>query len=92
MSGPLHAALTQRERDYTAAIDRLRELAPPATEDEVYDLTATLRECVELSRCLRRLTQGLDVAAIHAAFGAPGDFGYESAIGDALARTYRGEP
>lgn len=92
MSAILETALSQRERDYLAALDRLRELASAATEDEVHDLTRTLREGVDLVGCLRRLTRGRSVQDIHTAFGAPGDFGYETPIGDALSRTYRGEP
>jgi hypothetical protein len=46
---------------------------------------------VELVRCLRRLLAGRSVDEVHRAFGAPGDFGYETAIGDALSRVYRGE-
>lgn len=58
-----------------------------------------LHEAVFLVSILRRLVRGLSVAEIHAAFGAPGDFGYETPIGAALsdlyqraAREARGEP
>lgn len=47
-----------------------------------------VREAAELVRCLRRLLAGRTVEEIHRAFGAPGDFGYETPIGDALARVY----
>jgi len=30
----------------------------------------------------------MTVAELHGAFGAPGDFGYETPIGSALARLY----
>lgn len=86
----LEAVLAKRERDYASALDRLRELAPTEAESEVYDLTILLREAVEVARCARRLTRGRTLHEIHKAFGAPGDFGYETPIGDALARTYRG--
>lgn len=36
--------------------------------------------------------KGRNAAEIHAAFGAPGDFGRETTIGAALARTYGGRP
>lgn len=82
--GPLERAIAQRETDYRAALDRVREGA------QSWDHLA-LREAVELAGCLRRLVRGRSVGEIHKAFGAPGDFGYETSIGDALARLYRGE-
>lgn len=88
---PLVAALYQRERDCAEAIDRLRSLATDDTENEVHDLTATLREAVVLVGCLRRLVASRTTRELHTAFGAPGDFGYETPLGDALASLYRGE-
>lgn len=38
---------------------------------------------------LRRLVERSTVAQIHGAFGAPGDWGYDTALGDALFRLYR---
>lgn len=95
----LQTAVRRRERAYADALDRLRDDAEPdpygdraarSEEEQAADLRA-LREAVELVKCLRRLLEGRTVREIHSAFGAPGDFGYETAIGDALARTYRGE-
>ena len=88
MSTDLVDAIYERSRDYRDAIDRLRELASAETENEVYDLTMLLREAVELVGCLRRLVPERTTREIHRAFGAPGDFGYETPIGDALARLY----
>lgn len=85
---PLQKAIMLRESDYSAAIDRLRSIIE--NDPEAWDATADLREAVELVRCLRRLLDGRDVLEIHRAFGAPGDFGYETPIGEALAKTYRG--
>lgn len=87
----LRDAITERERIYNDAIDRLRELATPEIESEVYDLTFLLREAIEMARCARRLLPGRTVREVHAAFGAPGDFGYHTPIGDALNKLYRGE-
>ena len=47
-----------------------------------------LRETVELVRCLRRLVGDATTTEIHRAFGSPGDFGYETPIGAALAKVY----
>lgn len=85
-------AIYQRERAYSEAIDRLRELASGSalSEDEVSGLVVALREAIELVRCCRRLVAGRTVLEIHKALGAPGDFGYETPIGDALQRLYSG--
>lgn len=37
-----------------------------------------------------RDVRGRTVREIHEAFGAPGDFGYDTPLGDALASLYRG--
>lgn len=87
MSAALAAVLAQREREYDAAIDRLRDVAP---NDAVLADVRTLREAVKLVRCLRFWLASASVDEIHKLFGAPGDFGYDTAIGDALFRTYRG--
>jgi hypothetical protein len=86
----LVAALTKRTNEYSANLDHIRDVIE--NDPESWEKASTLREAIELTRCLRRLLKGRTVAEIHAAFGAPGDFGYESLIGDALSRTYRGEP
>jgi hypothetical protein len=91
MSRELTEALFNREQAYSQAIERLRDIASPETENEVHDITLSLREAVELVRCLRRITQGRTTREIHAAFGAPGDFGYENPIGAALALVYSGK-
>lgn len=88
---PLQSVLIQRATAYSQAIDRLRENGLNEEPDAVSDAIQDLREAVELTRCLRRLLDGRTVREIHAAFGAPGDFGYETALGAALDRTYRGE-
>jgi hypothetical protein len=90
MAIDLEAAINKREREYAAAIDRLRELASEEAENEVYDITFLLRESIALAGCLRRLARGRTARELHEAFGAPGDFGYETPIGEALASVYRG--
>lgn len=87
----LAEALESRRRLFSKSIDRLRELASDEAENEVYDITFLLREAVEFTGCLRRLVTGRTAEEIHKAFGAPGDFGYETPIGEALARLYRAE-
>jgi hypothetical protein len=80
----LVSALSRRESDYRSALKRL----PEAEEEVRHDA----REAIELIGCLRRLLPSCTLEQIHKAFGAPGDFGYESVIGDALSRFYRGQP
>ena len=83
-------ALALRERQCRDVVNRLRA-AEPLTDLELDEVVHLLREAVELVGCLRRLVPVGDLQALHRAFGAPGDFGYETPIGDALARLYRGE-
>lgn len=83
----LQSAIKDQEIVYTKALDRMRGMADDAGE-EVGQEAWALKECIELARCLRRLTAGRTVREIHQAFGAPGDFGYETAIGAALAKVY----
>lgn len=92
-------ALRGREELFAKAIDRFVELVDSTgdhgprsridLENEAYELRCSLREAVELVRCLRRLVQARTVSEIHQAFGAPGDFGYDTPIGDGLAQLYR---
>lgn len=86
----LVSALLRREKDYSAAVDRLRSVEAVETSSDAWDATGLLRESIELVRCLRRLVPSVAIADIHLAFGAPGDFGYETPIGDALANLYSG--
>lgn len=58
---------------------------------EVTLKTAGEYEAAELIGCLRRLVAGASIsyADLQRAFGAPGNWGYETPIGDALAQVYR---
>lgn len=85
---PLPNVLSEQARAYSDALERLRDLASPDAEEEVYRLTRELRTAVTLVGCLSRLVEGVSTREILEAFGAPGDFGYETPIGDALARAY----
>ncbi len=68
----------------------LREVAETtreiAYEDANEPYTRDLREASELIRVLGRLLVG---KSVHEAFGAPGDWGYGTPIGDALLEVYR---
>lgn len=86
MSDILANAIRGREQLYREALDRARERAEELGE-EFSDQCP--REAIELVGCLRRLVSQCTVTQIHQAFGAPGDFGYDSPIGDALSHTYR---
>jgi len=54
-----------------------------AKDPEVFQLDGG-----ELLNCLARILEGKE---IHKAFGAPGDWGYGTPIGDALMAAYSGE-
>jgi hypothetical protein len=87
MNEKLKAAIVTRANTYRAAIDKLRDAVEH--DQEAWAAANELREAVELVRCLGRLVEGRTVQELHKAFGAPGDFGYESAIGSVLDATYR---
>lgn len=82
----LQDVLYSRSREYVSAIDRLMDHVE--NDPEAYDAARSLREAVELVGCLRRLVEGRTLQEVHRAFGAPGDFGYETPIGAALAKLY----
>lgn len=86
MSEILKTALIKRDGEYGDAIDRAEQAMEqdPACGDTM----RLIREARELVRCLRRVVPQLTVRQIHKAFGAPGDFGYDTPIGDALYATY----
>ena len=87
MSDILANAIQGRERTYREALDLIRSRAEDL--DEEFD-DRLPREAIELVSCLRRLVQSCTVDQVHRAFGSPGDFGYDTPIGDALAEVYRG--
>lgn len=70
--------------------EALREVAQTthdiAYEDANEPYTRDLKEASELIRVLGRLVAG---KSVHEAFGAPGDWGYGTPIGDALLEVYR---
>lgn len=54
-------------------------------EDENEDLRQLLSDASEFAAVLARIVEGKD---LHAAFGAPGDWGYDTAIGQGLYEHY----
>jgi hypothetical protein len=78
---PLAAALDERIKVYCEALEDLRG-------DPMCEQYCELREAIELIRILRRIVQGMNQGEIYRAFGAPGGFGYETLIGDTLAKIY----
>ncbi len=87
-SSVLAKAIGRRWGDYTAALDWLRERTD--TDPEAHARLWSLREAQYLTSCLRRLLEAghFTTEQLHRAFGAPGDFGYETPIGAALSETY----
>jgi hypothetical protein len=85
----LEGALWTTEQVIGSHVDRLRDASDvaPGIHSHIHDL----RMSVALIGVLRRLVRGKSLKEIHNAFGAPGDWGYETVLGDALSRIYRGE-
>lgn len=86
---PLLDALAARQADYRDALDKVLEVLYDIGHDETTAAARGLHEAIELVGCLRRLVPVASVVDIHRAFGAPGDFGYETPVGAALYRVYR---
>ncbi len=70
-----------------AGLARIIRARAARIEDE--ESTPRERDDAELLRVLARLLEG---KSPHQAFGAPGDWGYGTPIGDALAAAYRRHP
>lgn len=85
---PLIDVLNKRRDDYRAALDRLCYGESDGSLDDS-DAIVLLKEAIEMTQCLRRILIGRTIREIHDAFGAPGDFGYETPVGESLAKIYR---
>ncbi len=64
-------------REKAEEINRNYDFDDPDTRD--------FRDTAELLNCLARMLEG---KSVHKAFGAPGDWGYGTPIGDALSDAY----
>jgi hypothetical protein len=82
----LVSALWERQQQYRDALDRV--LGAVEENGQAWNAARELREAIELVGCLRRAVPNLTVSEIHKAFGSPGDFGYETPVGEALAQLY----
>lgn len=58
-------------------------------EEAGYEPRCTFRLSVRLLDVLRALVEKATPQEIHRAFGAPGDWGYDTPLGDALYRFYQ---
>ena len=91
-------------RQMNEARDALNELVEAAAESGEYEdddpdpdentlasLKNTVRIAVDLIDALKKLARGRTLGELHDAFGAPGEWGYETAFGEALSKFYRAE-
>lgn len=83
-------ALSKCEQRYRNVRNAIGNLEP---SNRIQELTfrrveSALHEADGLLGCLRRLVPHATPNQVYRAFGAPGDFGYYTVIGDALARVY----
>lgn len=94
LNAPLVRALRRAAEELMAAqFAALSEIDSAASTTSVDTAAAERLDCSlglarELIRCLARAVEEMDAGTVHRAFGAPGDFGYQTPIGDALARVY----
>lgn len=75
----LREALAKKQREYREAAGRREG-------------SRELHEAAILVGCLRRLTEHSTPDELHYAFGAPGDFGYDTPLGAALYALYSSKP
>jgi len=87
----LARAVLKMSEESRESIDRLNDLATDEIEDQFCSEIRRLHRTVRLVEILSELVTGCTAQQIHAAFGAPGDWGYETPLGDALHRIYRDE-
>ncbi len=80
--------LAQYEEEALDALDQLQSWIPEEKEDEACELANSLRRVIRLMPLLRSVAGGT-TAEVHKVFGAPGDHGYGTPLGDALHRLYR---
>lgn len=81
-----NASSEPAKTNYTKLGQVLREKADAIQER--HELGDDIRlDATELLRVLARIVEGKE---IHRAFGAPGDWGYNTPIGASLAEAYRG--
>lgn len=87
----LQAALRSVASEVDSSIDAIRASVDsgPLEPDVTFQHAMKLRLAPVLLAVLRRLVQGASPAAIYEAFGAPGDFGYDTQLGSALDELYR---
>jgi hypothetical protein len=83
----MNAELITAIRNAAAEADKARDAVRNIDDgsDELDEAAGAIFDAAELARCLARLLEG---KSIHDAFGAPGDWGYHTKIGQALYRLY----
>lgn len=82
--------LYQRERAYRDAFETVRDNIADE-HPALYGQVRQLREAIALVGVLRRMVQLVDKEQLYWAFGAPGDFGYDTEIGQTLASVYEAQ-
>lgn len=85
-----------RDKAYEAVESKLAadgdgDDADESKPDKIGKASGRVRASICLVGVLRKLCKGRSLQELYAAFGAPGDWGYETELGNALARFYRGE-
>lgn len=87
----LESAVREAIRQAEFSADELALMA----EEGGADIGGRRRKCRDVARlaaCLAKLIDRRTAREIHDAFGAPGDWGYETPIGEALYALYSATP
>ena len=87
MSTDLRKVLDARWSRYDKALGVVQDAIDDENDENMAALR-DLREAVRILRCAAHLVEQRPPRELHDAFGAPGDWGYETEIGAALYRVY----
>lgn len=78
-------ALCSAIRREASLIDAAREFLRESDDEAAIEHARNIRSAIDLVRSLAKIVEG---KSLHEAFGAPGDWGYDTPIGLALYEHY----
>ena len=86
MSAKVSAALRGIAAEVCTSREMLRDLLPEGADESAVSALRTGERVIAL---FSRVTATMTPDELHRLFGAPGDWGYDTPLGDALYETYR---
>lgn len=86
MSAKVAAALRGIAAEVSTSLDMLRDLLPEGADESAVNALRTGEHVIAV---FARVTATMTPAELHRVFGAPGDWGYDTPLGDALYAAYK---